>query len=234
MRAFTSFPLFAAWAGFAAAIASAAAESPLAQPPNLTEAKEAVRAYHASGAYQRDIDAVTAMAAAWVAQRAPQVARPALVLDVDETALSNWQAYAANDFGRFYRGPCDDPDRGPCGLDAWHDRAAAPAIPGTLALFREARALGVAVIFITGRLENARPETERNLAAAGYDGYERLLMRPDTRPRPTNAEFKPAARAGIEAEGFTIIANVGDQRADLAGGHAEASFLLPNPLYRAN
>ena len=40
------------------------------------------------------------------------------------------------------------------------------------------------------------------------------------------------ARAKIAAQGFTIIANVGDQPSDLAGGCVERAFLLPNPFYR--
>ena len=32
--------------------------------------------------------------------------------------------------------------------------------------------------------------------------------------------------------GYTIVANMGDQPSDLAGGHAERAFLLPNPFYR--
>jgi acid phosphatase len=46
------------------------------------------------------------------------------------------------------------------------------------------------------------------------------------------ADFKAPQRAKIEAEGFTIIANMGDQPSDLAGAHAEKTFLLPNPFYR--
>ena len=46
------------------------------------------------------------------------------------------------------------------------------------------------------------------------------------------ADFKAPQRAKIEADGFTIIANMGDQPSDLAGGHAERTFLLPNPFYR--
>jgi hypothetical protein len=39
-------------------------------------------------------------------------------------------------------------------------------------------------------------------------------------------------RERIEKDGYTIIANAGDQPSDLAGGHAEMTFLLPNPFYR--
>ncbi len=37
----------------------------------------------------------------------------------------------------------------------------------------------------------------------------------------------------IEAEGYVIIANIGDQTSDLIGGYAEKTFKLPNPLYLA-
>ena len=35
----------------------------------------------------------------------------------------------------------------------------------------------------------------------------------------------------ITADGYTIIANLGDQESDLAGGYAEKTFKLPNPFY---
>ena len=35
----------------------------------------------------------------------------------------------------------------------------------------------------------------------------------------------------IEAQGYDIVANVGDQYSDLAGGHADRAFKLPNPFY---
>ena len=36
----------------------------------------------------------------------------------------------------------------------------------------------------------------------------------------------------IEAEGYTIIANIGDQPSDLDRGFSEQTYLLPNPFYR--
>jgi hypothetical protein len=38
-------------------------------------------------------------------------------------------------------------------------------------------------------------------------------------------------RREIIAQGFQIIANLGDQASDLAGGCAERGFKLPNPFY---
>jgi hypothetical protein len=46
------------------------------------------------------------------------------------------------------------------------------------------------------------------------------------------ADFKAPQRAKIEQQGYTIIANLGDQPSDLAGGSAEQTYLLTNPFYR--
>ena len=70
------------------------------QPPNVGDAAAAARAYHDSGAYDRDIAAVATQAGQWISVRAGAVRRPALVLDIDETALSNWEIILRDDFGR--------------------------------------------------------------------------------------------------------------------------------------
>jgi len=53
--------------------------------------------------------------------------------------------------------------------------------------------------------------------------------------RPSDAEgtraYKSAARADIEADGYRIVLNVGDQDSDLRGGHADKAYKLPNPFY---
>ena len=106
------------------------------------------------------------------------------------------------------------------------------AIDATLKLYHRARSLNVAVFFITGRPENQRRATERNLKAVGYDTYQELIMAENGAKFASAADFKASRRAAIEQAGNTIIANVGDQPSDLAGGHAEKTFLLPDPFYR--
>lgn len=60
---------------------------------------------------------------------------------------------------------------------------------------------------------------------------DHLYMRPPDSSGPV-APYKSGARADIE-EHFhvAIIASVGDQDSDLAGGHAERAFKVPNPFY---
>ena len=230
--------MLAACAGPPARTDPAAAEpAPVAiaatgQPANVGDAKRAARAYHDSGAYARDLAVVATEARSWLSERARQVSRPALVLDIDETALSNWEVIQRDDFGRIIGGPCRALPEGPCGWATWDLLGRDPALEPTLRLFQQARASGVSVFLITGRPESQRAATERNLRIAGYDGYEHLFMVPNGRSYSSAVEFKTPVRAGIERLGHKIIANVGDQPSDLNGGHAERSFLLPNPFYR--
>ncbi len=202
------------------------------QPANVGDAGNAALAYHDSGDYDRGLAEVAGQAGQWIATRAKTAKQPALVLDIDETALSNWEIIKRDDFGRPIGGPCDLALDAPCGWAAWDQLGRDPAIVPTLQMFQQARALGVAVFFLTGRPENQRAATERNLRAVGYDDFAKLYMVPDGQHFASAADFKAPIRAQLEQQGYTIIANMGDQPSDLAGGHAERSFLLPDPFYR--
>src|SRR5262249_60842682 len=81
---------------------------PQAPPPplNIDNVKEVLLAYQAEN-YDGDIAAVFAAARAYVEGRAGQVSKPALVLDIDETSLSNWSNLKANNFGFIADGACD-------------------------------------------------------------------------------------------------------------------------------
>jgi predicted secreted acid phosphatase len=203
-----------------------------AQLTNVGDAIIAAAAYKESGAYDRDVAYVAQQAADWISERAPSVPRPALVLDIDETALSNWEVITRDNFGRPISGPCDLSIDGPCGWAEWDRLGRDPAIVPTLRVFEKARAMNVAVFFITGRPHDQREATEKNLVAAGYGGYENLYTVPNGARFSSAVDFKAPVRAEIERAGYTIIANMGDQPSDLFGGHAEKMFLLPNPFYR--
>lgn len=203
------------------------------QPFNIGELKLAVLRYACSGAYEQDIAKVAGDAQAYVEQRASQVNKPALVLDIDETSLSNWDEIHANDFGYIPDGACDLLPKGPCGVHAWELSARGEVIAPTLKLFNAAKAKGVVVFFITGRTsdDEERAATVKNLEAAGYTGWAALIMRTAAAGRMTATEYKSLERAKIAAQGYTIIANMGDQNSDLDGGHSERRFRLPNPFY---
>jgi predicted secreted acid phosphatase len=202
------------------------------EPANVGDAKIVATTYHDSGAYGRDLVAAASLADAWIIERAATATKPAIVFDIDETALSNWTVIKADDFGRVIPGPCAHPPDGPCGWEAWDMRGGSTVIDPTLKLYRRAKSLSMAVFFITGRPENQRAPTERNLRVAGYETFNGLIMPPVGSKFASAADFKAPQRAAITQAGYTIIANVGDQQSDLAGGHSEKTFLLPNPFYR--
>ncbi len=91
----------------------------MTQPLNLGELKQQIRHYACSGAYDSELAKIVSEAQAYVEKRAGEVVKPALVLDIDETSLSNFREILANDFGFIYDGACDVLPKGPCGWRAW-------------------------------------------------------------------------------------------------------------------
>lgn len=194
-----------------------------AEPRNLSVLKQEIVTYVDSGEYEAGVRAAVAPALKFLAERVARKApgeRLAVVLDIDETALSNLLHMRAFDFGYV-----------PPEWDAWVARGEAPAIMPVLELFQAARRAGVEVIFITGRRERDRPGTEKNLRAAGFGDYAALWLKPNT-AKSTTEQFKTETRRGLQAEGYVIIANVGDQESDLAGGFSERTFKVPGPFYQ--
>lgn len=144
----------------------------------------------------------------------------AAVFDIDETSLSNWETLSA------------------CGFCAYSAQlklypqppAHDPAIQPTRELYQFAQTLGVAVFFVTGREVKERASTEANLTEAGYTRWDGLYMQPDTNTDPAGV-FKPRNRQQIQAKGYRIVLNIGDQPSDLSGCCSERVFKLPNPFY---
>lgn len=144
-------------------------------------------------------------------------AHPALVLDLDETALSN------------YIDTWGDPDGGDAGQAGPAMFGQSTAMAPILDLYKKARDRGVALFFITARPGIIELATRDNLRRVGYTAYEGLSFKNDL--AASKDAYKSAERAAVEARGYRIILNVGDQQTDLDGGHAERAFKLPNPFY---
>jgi acid phosphatase len=223
------------WNAIGLAQPTAAAPEQPSAPPNLGLYKIELTRYRESGRYESGLAAVAGQAKAWLARRASRKGKLAMVLDIDETSLSNWPVIKADDFGFIPRGPCDlsksDLPQGACGWFIWISQGRDQPIRPTLELYRQARSLGLAVFFITGRPEFLREATERNLRAAGYDEWKDLMMVPKGFKMKSAADFKAPARQRIAGQGYSIIVNMGDQDSDLAGGYAERTFKLPDPFY---
>jgi acid phosphatase len=196
--------------------------------PNLDLLKDRLTKYHEckeSTCYYPQIDTQSDKAIQILKRRVLK-AKPgeklALVLDIDETSLSNWGEEKQDDYGYIASV-----------WDAWVKSRACTAIPGTLRLYQEAEKDKVAVFFITGRSENEREDTADNLKAVGYTQWDGLALRPADHPKTqTVVDYKSGERKNIVAKGYAIILNVGDQMSDLNGDpQAEKSVKLPNPFY---
>lgn len=196
--------------------------------PNLGELKTHLLAYHdctgTDGCYADDLKHQAGAAIAWLDQRLAKSAsgeKMAIVLDIDETSLSNWEVQKKDDFGYIGKD-----------WEEWEKSEKAPAIPGTLALYNDALAHHVAVFFITGRDESDRTITVANLTKAGYHNWAGLALRGSHSPAQTVIEYKSGERKKIVDAGYTIVVNMGDQFSDLNGlPQAELSVKLPNPFY---
>src|SRR4051812_48671676 len=105
---------------------SLAACAPGREVANVGQVKLAALAYHDDGRYDADVAKVAAEATAYLEQRAARVPRPAIVFDIDDTAVTTWSAILANDFGYITEGGCERLPKGPCNSLAFEDAAAMP------------------------------------------------------------------------------------------------------------
>lgn len=199
---------------------------------------EMIRAYHDSGRFEADLNQIGERARRYLRKQLMQLnydrskgtykkcarkrgrrkcktIRPALVLDIDDTALSRYADLNAVDFDY-------------SGVVIAVVEADSPAIQATLKLYRFAIERDVNVFFITSIPPVVRSRTEQNLRDVGYGQWDDVSMKPGGAPV---LAFKSGERERIEDEGFRILVNVGDQDSDLDGGHAKKAFKLPNPMY---
>ncbi|GAA2260454.1 hypothetical protein GCM10010145_31800 [Streptomyces ruber] len=175
-----------------------------AAPAVAAAGAAAVRAADVDHAtWQRDVQAVIDEARPYIEQRTEGAAgqKLALVLDIDNTALET-------DFHPWYQLPT-------------------PAARPTLDLATYARSRGVDIFFVTARPGIIESVTEWNLERVGYP-VAGLHVRDLPDLFDEVSAYKTAKRAEIEAQGHTIIANIGNNDSDLVGGHAERTFKLPD------
>jgi hypothetical protein len=109
-------------------------------------------------------------------------------------------------------------------IASYYDDREAGAIRRVLRFARLASRLGVQVFFNTARPAALRQRSIDQLTEAGYP-VDQLCMR---RKGETRLASKQRCRAKFAAQGFTLIANVGNNPTDFAGGGYEVAYRLPN------
>jgi hypothetical protein len=150
--------------------------------------------------------------------------KPALMLDVDETALSNmWKVL-------------QEPNLAGNGdvRNASAETGDDTVIEATQKLYKEAIANNITVFFMSARSNSERDFTADNLKSTGYTQYERLILATNGSTLGAG-EYKTDNREKLRAEGWTIITNVGDQFSDINASDGSpdepCSYKLPNPYY---
>ncbi|MEU1121017.1 MULTISPECIES: HAD family acid phosphatase [unclassified Streptomyces] len=162
--------------------------------------------------------------------------KPAIVLDVDDTALLSFDYEKSTNYT--YNN------------DSWNayvNEAKRPAVFGMPDLVKYAKRKGVEVFFLTGLAEPLRQGAVTNLARAGYaTALDRTHVFTKDKANPpaylkncatptawncTTVQFKEGTRKYIESTGYDIVGSFGDQTSDLAGGYADKTYKLPNPTY---
>ncbi|REK90265.1 acid phosphatase [Streptomyces inhibens] len=218
--------------------------------PNLTQVQDKIKAYYgdtvtADGEhyaspqsnYARQVRGIEAKARTYLSKalarhsKDGKQARPAIVLDMDDTTLLtyNYELQVGFHFtpesqDKYLANTDMDPVFGMDRLVNWaHDK-------------------GAEVFFITGRKEAQRDWSVRNLKNVGYGvPLDRTHVYLKDKEHPpaylpcgatcTTVEYKSGTRKHIESLGYNIVANFGDQYSDLNGGAGDRTFKLPNPMY---
>lgn len=168
---------------------------------------------------------------------------PAVVLDVDETALDNspYQARLirnGHEFDEF-------------SWSQWCRQAEAKPLPGALAFTRYAAAHGVAVFYLSNRAQDLNTVTLANLRSAGFPvagddsflglgtfvpGCEQIGSEKGCRRKRIGAHFRVVMQFGDQIGDFVdVIANTPAGRTAAVKAYAdwfgERWFVLPNPSY---
>jgi predicted secreted acid phosphatase len=185
----------------------------LTAPQNLALFKQQLLIYRCKR-YDAEIAMIVQEAEAWINLRAAQVSNPAIVLDIDETSLSNWKRIYQDEYFPF-PSPCTFTQK--CSDKDWQWTEQAPAVEAVLNLYNVAQCIGVAspctkvdVYFVTGRhegdkyvpkevcdpshdkcdpslLKSPREWTLGNLQKVGFTGAtnDHLYLRPASTPGST-------------------------------------------------
>ncbi|MCQ2735992.1 MAG: HAD family acid phosphatase [bacterium] len=190
--------------------------------PNLANAKAQVRHYYESGEWEKALDEKFTEAEKILDEFRGDKSKAAIVLDIDETVLTSYPYLQKVDFAYTAFLPQ---------WSEWVLKAEAPAMKRSLEFYKKATGMGFPVFFVTGRSEDYRGLSEKNLKSQGFTGYAGIIHRPASMMKQPAAASKSKARQNIERQGYKIILNIGDQKSDLDGGYAENTILLPNPMY---
>lgn len=188
-------------------------------PVNLTIAKNRVEAYYEDGHYTLDATKAVNKAIKHF-EKIPVTPSAIIVFDIDDTLLSTFGLDKSISYGHV-----------PELSQAYEKYGQLPVLPQTKRLYDYLMGRGFHTILLTGRKENAKEGTIKNLESQGITGFDEVITRSPEEEQLTALDYKTAHREALSKEGYDIIGSVGDQWSDLCGGFAGYQVKLPNYRY---
>lgn len=145
--------------------------------------------------------------------------KPAVVIDIDETILSNYQYILDN-------GSLDDLKH----FCAWQSLGLCLPIEPVVDFYHWLINHKFHVFFVTARNFDLKVATYENLAKIGVTNWTDIFFR-DEKIWPSTKLYKASKRRDIFSNGYQILLNIGDQPTDFEGGFSEHHLQIPNPFY---
>jgi acid phosphatase len=169
---------------------------------------------------------------------------PAIVLDLDETAIDNTPFEAR----LIQQGASYDPKTFDETWATWSGESAARALPGAAEFLAYAKSRGVTPFYVSNREEKEEPAVRRNLEKLGFplsDNADNLLMRGERKEWTTD---KTSRRAFVAAS-HRLLLLLGDDLNDFTNAREKSAaerdaiiadtkdrwgtrwIIVPNPIY---
>ena len=188
-------------------------------PVNLQLAKKDVMSYYESDRYSNDLKKIISNAEEKIIKLELKT-NSAVVFDVDETSLSNYESIKKIYFGY-----------DPVMWNNWINEGKAPAISEVKQFYDFIIMKKIKAIFLSSRKGSQYDVTYRNLKQAGYLEFDILILKDNSDSNLTSLAFKSKQRELLSKKGYDIIAVIGDQESDLQGNDHGLQIKLPNYLY---
>jgi acid phosphatase len=189
------------------------------KPLNLTTAKDLVKQYYEGGQFDKELDEIIADAKKKFS-KVEVKQNSAIIFDIDDTALLNYEASKKMGFG-YVKSMVDE----------WVSSAQVPAIPQVKDLYDYLLQRDVKIIFLTGRFSDEYDYTYENLINGGFAAFDTLIVRRPEEQKLPAVEFKSNLRTALTNKGYDIIGNIGDQWTDLDGPYSGIKVKIPNYIY---
>jgi len=190
------------------------------QIENLSVSKKRIADYYESGKFDKEIVKIVRDVKNDFEDYQFQK-NDAVVFDVDETLLSNYDYAKSIGFGYIYNL-----------WDKWQLDEKSNAIPEMKNLYDWFIDNDVKIIFLTGRQFHTYQSTLNNLRKEGFNNFDTLICRNQGEAKTPTHQYKSSKRKELSENGYDIIATFGDQHEDLLGDYTGLKVKIPNYIYK--